>query len=336
MKSIDTYAEMAQTAVREPDKVPSYLQLKSKQLLMDPGRRWATKAQTAGLDGQVDQLDALRASDEYLLIVLDACRFDYLEDVFDDWFRGDLKPVRSAGRDTFEYVRLCWPDQHDITYLSGATPINAADIDYEIDAFNELYGGYEPTEHINEIVDVWDSGWDESLGTCPPWEVTDATLERLDEDQLVAHYFQPHAPYIGRDCQFLGHNKTENARPHAGEPIDKPIWEAIRYGDATQEDLREAYAANLKCALREVARLVDEAPHDNIVIMGDHGEALGEWGVYSHPRTEHPHIRRVPWATVDGLTDYASDELAEAGGDWADGVETDGSVATRLEQLGYI
>jgi hypothetical protein len=262
---------------------------------------------------------------------LDACRYDYLKE-FATLFDGRLIAAKSAGHDTFEYVRLCWPDQYDYPYVSGATPINGIQRDYDNEHFRQLYGGYVPMDHLN-IVDVWDFGWDASLGTCPPWEVTDAALDHSDSERLVAHYFQPHAPYIG-DTRLLGHHDNENAHPHQGTPIDEPIWDAVKYGEISNQELREAYRSNLKVAVKEVCRLIRDTDFDRYVIIGDHGEALGEWGRYSHPRVDHPYIRTVPWFEVSGLTQQGEEFAGQAGERESGGV-TDMNVEERLEALGY-
>lgn len=245
-----------------------------------------------------ERLDMVRGQDEFLLVVLDACRYDYFRELFHFYFQGKLEPCYTPARDTFEYVRLMWPDDHDVTYVSGAVPINSTRVQIHEGELNTLYEGYRPSEHIEEIVDVWDTGWEQDLGTVPPEAVTEAALDRDDADRLVAHYFQPHAPYIG-EYELLGHTGEENG-PNRGKPNDAPIWYEVRLGDMTEEELHQAYRSNLLRALQAVHELVDATRHENIYITADHGEALGEFGVYAHPRersraTWHPKIHTVPF-----------------------------------------
>jgi len=284
------------------------------------------------LDRQTVLLDDFRDGDEWLLIVLDACRYDYLARMFDEWFEGHIQPCWSAGRDTFEYAGACWPGQHDVTYVSGATPINSQAVEYELDGFNELYGGYVPNEHIGDIVDVWQSDWDESIGTCPPEAITRRALARDDRDRVVAHYFQPHAPYIGQ-FELLGYTDGPDGRPFEGRPVDEVLWERVKSGEISDGELRIAYRSNLRHALRSVARLVAQTDHDRVAIVGDHGEALGEYGTYAHPRLRHAALRVVPFARVTGLTEYARDKAGDCTEPSRDG---EGSVSERLHQLGYL
>ena len=66
--------------------------------------------------------------------------------------------------------------------------------------------------------------------------------------------------------------------------------------------LREAYAENLKLALRAVEELLRELLDRGVelrpVVGSDHGELLGEDGLVGHTR-DHPLLRVVPWLEVD-------------------------------------
>lgn len=287
-----------------------------------------TRLRTRELRDQFDRLRSLRRRDEYLLVVLDACRYDVFADVAPEYLTFEtIEAVQSAGRNTFEYVSRCWPDRYDnVAYLSAATPINSnRREEYDHGTVSQLYGGYVPSEHLPHIRDVWSESWDESIGITPPGPVTDAALES-DSRRVVAHYFQPHAPYIGRRS-LLGHANDEDSRPLEGEAVDVPVWERVKYGDVSRARLRAVYESNLRRALREVARLVEATDIDTVAVMGDHGEALGEYGMYAHPQVDHPQIRTVPWGVVDGMNSYP---------DSSDGETTASSVESRLTDLGYL
>jgi hypothetical protein len=56
--------------------------------------------------------------------------------------------------------------------------------------------------------------------------------------------------------------------------------------------------------LDEVETIVQDVEGD-IVVTSDHGNAMGEWGVYGHPaRVPIAAIRRVPWAETQGFGNY--------------------------------
>lgn len=332
-ETLQTWASMAQTALKHPQRVPPFIRERLSGETVAPV---VQRLETWGHPRQKARLDALRDQSEFLLVVLDACRFDYFHQHFAELFVGDVEPVLSEGHDTFEYVRLCWPDQYpETTYVSGATPVTGTERhEFEDGDVEKWYHGYIPNNHIGEIVDVWDFGWSNAVGTVPPERVTRETLTRLDKPRLVAHYFQPHAPYIG-DVELLGHADNDHSTVREGEPVDGPIWAGVKTGAIPEGKLRRAYRDNLRRALKNVCALVDAADRPAI-IMGDHGEALGEYGVYSHPRIDHPKIRTVPWAEVEGLTEHGEQLAAEVSIDVADTTVGDGDVERRLQSLGYL
>lgn len=314
------------TAVREPHRAA----YKLRELAGAPFANLHTRVATSDLPSQYEQLQTLRQQDEFLLIVLDACRYDMFAEIASEYLTfGQLKPVKSEGRNTFEYVAHCWPDEYDDTeYISAATPVNSDSRNkYERDTLR-LYNGYVPSEHLSNIRDVWRESWNENIGITPPAPVTDAALES-DSQRVVAHYFQPHAPFIGRQS-LLGHANNSNSSPMEGEAVDAPVWQRAKWGDLTRAQLKAVYKSNLHRALRDVRRLVEETTIENIAIMGDHGEALGEYGIYAHPPIEHPKTRKIPWGIVDGVTKYPeSDESSSSDA-------SRGDVETRLSDLGYL
>lgn len=323
MAGSNTYRRTLREAVKNPDKAV----YKLNEKVASPVASAHARLRTRTLCRQEDCLRELRRNDEYLLIVLDACRYDAFASVAPEYLSFEsLGPIRSAGRNTFEYVARCWPGTHDdVTYVSAATPVNGDPRSSYDDVLREQYGGYVPSEHIGTIRDVWRESWDESIGITPPEPVTDAALE-ADGGPVVAHYFQPHAPYVGRQF-LLGHTNDEDSRPNEGEPVDAPVWSRVRYGDVSRKELRRAYVSSLRRVLRAVRRLVTETTIETVVVMGDHGEALGEYGIYGHPDLDHPDVRTVPWGVVRGVRHDPG----------TDGVESTGtSVEERLEDLGYL
>ena len=318
--------EMAVTALREPHRA----EYKIRELAGAPFAQLHTRLTTSDLPSQYTQLQALRHHDEYLLIVLDACRYDMFVDIAPEYLTFEqLKPVKSEGRNTFEYVAHCWPDEYDdVAYISAATPVNSDSRDkYERDTLR-LYNGYVPSEHLSHIRDVWRESWNENIGITPPTPVTDAALD-TDSQRVVAHYFQPHAPFIGRQS-LLGHANNANSSPMEGEAVDAPVWQRAKWGDVTRAQLKAVYKSNLHRVLRDVCRLVEGTTIENVAIMGDHGEALGKYGIYAHPPLEHPNTRKIPWGIVRGVTDYPdSNERSPTD---VSGVD----VESRLSDLGYL
>ena len=260
---------------------------------------------------------AIRVMEEYwdYLIVLDACRFDYFSEIYRDYFSGELEKRLSLGSNTPEWCERSFPDHYsDVIYISGNPYINSR---LEVDNF-------DAEKHFYKVVDVWDSGWNEELGTVPPEQMNKSflsCLRKFPEKRFIVHYLQPHEPYLSSKFDvhdLLEHRRYKNglkwAQGHWQDPLEKILrllfvktrimkntWnvreflnlhvfqpmEAVkrRYGE---DGLREAYRENIRIVLEYVNKLCMTLllldPSKSILITSDHGELLGENGDYCHER----------------------------------------------------
>jgi len=268
-------------------------------------------------------------------LVLDACRYDVFSEVYDEYLDGTLEKRRSLGSSTPEWATKTLVGDLDIAYLSSNPFINSKGI-----PLNELKWGascdYEwtATDHVADVVDVWDEGWDEELGTVPPESLTEAFHRHADiverRERTVLHYMQPHAPYLGRGeggklTTIRDGIKKQNNSDDDGGVISavgdrvRPAVESVLDGSSlamkagmileldtaqalsngTRETAMEYHEENLRIALESIVDLLDELDGD-IVVTADHGEAFGEQGVWEHHiETPIPPLVEVPWLEVD-------------------------------------
>jgi hypothetical protein len=126
------------------------------------------------------------------LIILDACRYDYFAGMAENYFTGRLQEGISLGFGTLEWLKKNFTSYYpDVIYVSGNPYCNSK---MEV-------SGFDAKQHFYRVVDVWEFGWDENLGTVPPEKITQAALEaikRFAEKKFIIHYLQPHAPYISQ------------------------------------------------------------------------------------------------------------------------------------------
>ena len=146
--------------------------------------------------------------------------------------------------------------------------------------------------HSSDTLDeVWKSAW---TNTVPPRAVTDRTIQRAREDggsRLLVHYMQPHCPFIP-----WGDRAEQKTRERSGDNPGKDVWQKLRDGDVTKEEVWEGYQANLRIVMDEVAFLLGNVDAERVVITSDHGNMLGEWGIYGHkPSLAFQDLREVPW-----------------------------------------
>ena len=287
----------------------------------------ATAAKNAGLEAAVfaysqyveqrGRGDLIWSSDAPITVILDATRLDLWRDVAPDidwlpaecdrsgwsvgscspeWiantFDPSVMPKQRVGVVTANPFSMKPPER--VPVLDN-TPLDenptVAECDYVFrDAWGcDVSGGYLDVTHPETVINrAWDA-WN-------TWDV----------DRLVVHLMQPHIPFRSRP-EWFGDRANLS---HFGEP-DSPvnqqyqaenteIWFRIRDGDVDREGVWDAYCDNLRWGLDAVKRLVDAVDVD-VLLSSDHGNALGEWGLWSHPaRMQTPQLRRVPWVTVPG------------------------------------
>lgn len=174
---------------------------------------------------------------------------------------------------------------------------------------------------------VWEQAWVEP-GTVPPEAVTDETIRVArdgDYDRVIAHYMQPHRPFLSEPS--LG---PEKRLDRFGDQPEGDVWNALQRGDVTRDKVWTAYRNNLRIAIDDLRRLLQNVNAPRTVITSDHGNALGEWGIYGH----HPNIglnclRIVPWIETtaeDTGTDFPASPRADH----------DVSREEQLKALGYL
>ena len=226
------------------------------------------------------QKDLIHSTNWDILIVLDACRYDYFKEI--NWIKGKLSCVRSPAPHTFFWFKATWPKKYDAVYFSANPLINSKGIP------SPELGNLDAHKHFKRVIDVWKSGWDEELGTVPPWEVNKAVESYYDYDsRKVIHYMQPHGPWIGKHSLY----KASKFRPGLGGDVEL----IPKLKELGKWCLRELYVDNLHLVLAYVSALL-ESIKGKVVITSDHGECLGEHNKYLHtPMYEVPEIKIVPW-----------------------------------------
>lgn len=111
-------------------------------------------------------------------------------------------------------------------------------------------------------------------------------------------------------------------------------WLRVRDGDLAFEAVWRAYRDNLEWVVDDVARVLENCD-GRVAMTSDHGNALGEFGVWSHPPgTPVPALRRVPWVVREGRDLGTCDPALPD--PIRDGRRTEGDdVESRLGALGY-
>ncbi|WP_224448737.1 hypothetical protein [Haloprofundus salilacus] len=262
------------------------------------------------------------------LVVLDALRYDIMEEEYD--LPGELTPVQSRGAGTREWLRGNFRDQRfDDTVYVNANPQLARIAD-------ELNVSFYAVESL------WESEWDEELQTVKPDIVREKAIdiaETYPNKRLLIHFIQPHPPFIGPTGQKhdFGGVIAPDDEPYR-ERFLRPVINSILLNQDMQL-WEQAYRESLRLALIEVEELFNELD-GKFVVTSDHGELLKERVrpipikyVGHRIGCHHENLLTVPWI------EYTSGErrdILKEGGETYHSESTDDEVRSRLQQLGYI
>lgn len=172
--------------------------------------------------------------DEFAIIVLDACRYDMFSWAYDQYISGELRPAWSSAGWTGQYVEQTWTEQYDLTYLGAATHVSNHSFEFRD-------RDYRPSEHLNRIVQLWNTDWNPVYGTVHPESVTEAALaeaSRNSPTRMVVHYMQPHSPYIG-DAKILPWGIDERNLSKSIAELAKESAEKAKSSDKDAEKTME-------------------------------------------------------------------------------------------------
>lgn len=239
----------------------------------------------------LDQFDLIHNTEWNTLCILDACRYDYFKKY--NKLRGRLRECRSRGHHTWVWTQENFPDWYDWTYFS-AHPYIGDKVRAQ---------SWNAPQHFSKIVPIWRFGWDERLGTVKP-DVVGETVKNTPYKKAVVHYVQPHGPWIGYPNRWLNPWTLMDVQKHQvmGD------WVAV----AKKPDpkfFRKCYRDNLKLVLKSVEKYLPYFKPP-VVITADHGELLGEKGLYLHGAVEKSRahlpypkwglefLKHVPWFQV--------------------------------------
>ncbi|MFU1780581.1 hypothetical protein ACM16X_04285 [Haloarcula japonica] len=258
------------------------------------------------------------------LIILDACTYGLFKQHIDSPEK--LESRISRGSNTREFLKgnIGNRDFLDTVYVTANPQFYKHRTEFG-DSFHAV-------DH------VWiEEGWDEDKQTVVPEKLAEHTLKMhklYPHKRLIAHFLQPHYPFIGNGPNPFTKESTSMAN-------DNPnCWDRIMRGEISVsiEEVRAAYSANLKRVLPTVWNLV-ESLNGMTIITSDHGNMIGErskplpnteWG---HPRGIYTRqLIKVPWLAIeDERREIKSDPSVESNSN----VPAD-TVSDRLKQLGYV
>lgn len=246
-----------------------------------------------------------------VLIVLDACRWDLMEEVMDEYkFLTENQKFNSVASTSSEWLEKTFNHKEETqktSYISG-------------NLFTEQELNPREFNHLDE---VWGDTWNDEKGTILPDSLTDRAIEHHRNEnptRMVVHYMQPHHPFVS---DMVGEGMSQS-----DETSTSP-WNLLRCGKLNRDQVWKRYTENLRYVLNDVEILLENIDSENVVITADHGNLLGEFGLYGHiGHTPVSPVKEVPWieTKAENLETHTPEIFSE---------ET-GKIHEKLEDLGYV
>jgi len=270
-----------------------------------------------------------------VLLVVDGCRLDLFEEAVRD---GAFSFERGESIWSLDSMTRAWMQKTFVE--SYAAKIERTHYICGNPFSSEAIDG----ERLASLDEAWRYHWDDEAGTIHPRPLTDRAIAhgrergRHESERLLVHYMQPHWPFLrapetsagqGLDIEGIV-GESEQYQAWENDPND--VWERLRRGTVSEEEVWAGYLDNLRLVLRDVELLLENYDADRVVITSDHGNAMGEWGIYGHPlHMPLAVLRRVPWVETS-----ATDERThEPDSRHLESQSVSADVAAKLDQLGY-
>lgn len=267
------------------------------------------------------------------LILLDACRYDVLQSIWDD----DIEKVVSvAGRSSgFIEETMNGKEIHDTVYVSSNPHIEKTLNDGVFHDIIKTYG------------DSWEDKRENDHTKFHPDNVkniANEVIEKYENKRVIVHFMQPHGPYFGDRAKELRNKlvKENNIKftRLSGKSDDyddqyADLMYAAKDGHISKEELNEVYSENLNIVLDYAIELSEDL-EGKTVISADHGEKLGNPGGLFSPKYGHngyaPEVRFVPWLELEHNTrkKVVREQPVESE------VIDENTVSEQLEHLGYL
>lgn len=261
-----------------------------------------------------------------VLLILDACRPDLMREACEvgnyEWLpeSEELETVRSPASTSHEWMESHFSSEHaDEMESTAYVTANLFIQDYDFEqfgAFSQLTA--EPVDGIQVTI---------------PRRLTDRAIDiwrrrnELGVERMIIHYMQPHTPFRSKPSWFDGE-----------EPLTG--WGngfvQLRDGLLSYDEFWAAYFDNLQWVLDDVDLLTTNCDAD-MVVTSDHGNGLGELGIYGHPNgIPFDVVREVPWVPISGRDEAEYEpELPDGYLRSEHGIASE-ELSDHLNALGYV
>ncbi|WP_459191540.1 hypothetical protein [Halosimplex sp. J119] len=261
-----------------------------------------------------------------VLVILDACRSDVFHEVSQTtpWL-DDVGEIKSVGSMSPEWILKTFTPEYrdeisDTALLSGNV---WTDRIFEDRLHEQTDHGY-PT--LNQGAPKWEVATADDFAyyervlpianqdirllpesTHLPHVMTDRAIalsRENDFDRLIVWYEIPHLKLIADALDWKSGELSVSELMSGPEQTrdlraTEKSFDPARRGEVSIREMHELYERNVQFVLDYVKILAENVEAERLAISADHGETLGEFGVWGHPfGSPLSAVRSVPWATV--------------------------------------
>jgi len=220
------------------------------------------------------------------LLILDSCRHDRYEKVAGK----DIDHrISKASRSPQFIEEELMNESFDNTILISANPYTVPDI-FEKEVGRKI----DLAENFYELYNLLprEDFYNEEKGTITAERINEflQTIEKLyPEKRKIVWYMQPHMPFLNSEI-------SDAQLSRGGENI----WDKFMKGKVTKEKFLHDYDENIKYARKNALSASKDILTGKTLITSDHGNFLGENGLYYHlHRSNELQLRKVPLEIVE-------------------------------------
>lgn len=299
-----------------------------------------------------------------VLVILDTARVDAMKQMSQEFeFISDVDKLFSLGNMSAEWMVNTFSSEHihdieETAFVAGnvwADRILRSDWQEQLpEQYSYITSGYPNWDPVTQddflcVDNTWKlqselGGLHPNSASPFPHIITDRAINLYrdyEPNRMIVHYSAPHISYIGNAIDFsavdLGAESFEDL---SNISVKRQLYDyeksfsPLMKGEITKEKMFGSYLENLRLALTYTKILINNVDAENVVISADHGEAFGEFGIYSHNfGLFDKNTRLVPWvetSATDNDTYTPSIPSPETIG------VSDNDVESRLQDLGYL
>jgi hypothetical protein len=173
-------------------------------------------------------------------------------------------------------------------------------------------------------------------------EATVHAAKTYPDKRIIAHFMQPHFPFIGPLGRSIKAEGLDTLRNNISDVENKQVvvgvWSQVRNGQMDAESVWPAYRENLEIAFNEVEKMFDQLD-GRIIITSDHGNLIGERlspfpiTMSGHPANLHvPELIKVPIITIESKGERRKIRSGDSNATVAEG----DAAKEKLRHLGYV